>query len=294
MKILVTGATGYIGSHLIKELAETGKHQIFGTDYNLRQNNVDKYLHKLIAWDITQQHFGKFYDFDAVIHLAAKTMVSVSTKIPEKYYLTNIVGTHNLINNVEECGHMIYCSTGAAINPASSPYALSKKAAEDIVIQRARDHTICRFYNVSGNNGFKKFDDSYYHLIRKAAATAAGRFDSINICGTSYDTPDGTAIRNYTHIQDIVNSILRIVNFGPTRKIENLGNATGYSVREVINAMKKVSGVNFNVKEIDARNGDVPKTIFVKQSDFFEETFSLEDQCLSSLNFEKFLLNENS
>lgn len=284
MKILVTGATGYIGSHVVMALAEEG-YTVTGTDYNLDQNNISKYVDTVIPWDIRAVYNKILPDFDTVIHLAAKTMVEPSVTNPADYYNTNIFGTINVADIMKNSPHFIYCSTGAAINPSSSPYAMSKRASEDIVSQLDK-FTICRFYNVCGNNGFKKFDDGYYHLMRKAAATLNGKFSSMNVYGRDYDTPDGTAIRNYTHIKDIVSSIVSIVKHGPTQNIENLGNEHGYSVAEVINAMEEVSGKKMITNYKERRKGDTGKSVLPNQSKFFNELCSLKDQCLSALENE--------
>lgn len=287
MKILVTGATGYIGSHLIKKLADHG-HTIEATDFNWSQNDISKYISQGYHWDIRNQYNHTVFvkrDYDTIVHLAAKTKVSVSVHEPYTYYDTNITGTRNVIDSAN-FGHFIYSSTGAAFQPDTSPYAMSKRAAEDLV-RLLPNQTTCRFYNVSGNDGFDKYDDGYYHIVRTSAACANGILDKVVINGTDYNTPDGTTIRNYTHVADIVDAMIKIVDNGPTNNIECLGSTRGYSVREVIDVMKKVSGVDFKVEEGPRREGDSIVSVLPNQSKFFTENHTLEQQCLSALIVEK-------
>jgi UDP-glucose 4-epimerase len=130
------------------------------------------------------------------------------------------------------------------------------------------------------------------HVVKALAehgltVTVNGRFKDISIFGNNYDTPDGTAIRNYTHINDIVGSVLRIVHHGATNSIENLGNTTGYSVLEVIKSMEKVSGTFIPIKIECPRVGDIASTNLPAQSVFFNESHTLDDQCRSALENER-------
>jgi len=285
MRLLVTGATGYIGSHFVKTAAEAG-HSILAADYNLNQNDISEYTKRFFNWDIRVES-KHIHNIDKVVHIAAKTKVPESVKNPYDYYLTNVIGTANVAKSlIDPVDHFIYCSTGSAFEPESNPYAGSKYAGELVAKQYCDRTSVVRFYNVSGNDGMSKFDDEYSHLIRKAAAVVNGKFDKLYIHGTDYDTRDGTCIRNYTHIKDIVDSLLRIVENDPTNEIDCLGSPNGYTVKEVIDTMRSVSNTQFEVVETSRRDGDVDISTVPYESKYFKEEKTLEDMCLDALKYE--------
>lgn len=280
--VLVTGATGYIGSHVVKRLCEHG-YAVTGADFNLNQNDISPYVDRLIEWDIRE--FLPIEGFDVVVHLAALTRVSDSVRDPESFYKTNVDGTFNVATSVST-DHFIFCSTGSAFYPESSPYAASKKIAEDGLKCLVNAYTFCRFYNVSGNEGFKKFDDERSHLIRRLAATANGLYPDFRIFGRDYPTRDGTAVRSYVHVSDVADAIVRIVDNGPTNRIECFGTTEGYTVEEVFDTMVKVSGKNILKIYEPRRLGDIAASTIPETSKFFIEARSLEDQCRSALRYE--------
>ena len=285
MRLLVTGATGYIGSHFVKTAAEAG-HSILAADYNWNQNDISEYTKRFFNWDIRVES-KHIHNIDKVVHIAAKTKVPESVKNPYDYYLTNVIGTANVAKSlIAPIDHFIYCSTGSAFEPESNPYAGSKYAGELVAKQYCDRTSVVRFYNVSGNDGMSKFDDEYSHLIRKAAAVVNGKFDKLYIHGTDYDTRDGTCIRNYTHVKDIVDSLLRIVENDPTNEIDCLGSPNGYTVKEVIDTMRSVSNTQFEVVETSRRDGDVDISTVPYESKYFKEEKTLEDMCLDALKYE--------
>ena len=283
MKILVTGATGYIGAHFVKTAALHGM-QVVATDFNWKQNNILRWCDEAIDWDFRKPS-GMRRGFDKVVHIGAMGKVPLSVKNPWLYYETNVVGTKNVID-FADCDHFIYCSTGSAFSPQTSPYAATKHGGELITKQFNENASIVRFYNVSGNDGFNKFDDEYSHLIRKAAAVANGKFDTLHIHGTDYDTRDGTCVRNYTHVYDIVESLYRITNNPPTGTIDCLGAPEGVTVKEAINTMANVSGSNLHVVEGPRREGDIVTSTVPTQSIYFKQTRTLEDICEDALRHE--------
>ena len=113
-----------------------------------------------------------------------------------------------------------------------------------------------------------------------------GKFDKLYIHGTDYDTRDGTCIRNYTHVKDIVDSLLRIVENDPTNEIDCLGSPNGYTVKEVIDTMRSVSNTQFEVVETSRRDGDVDISTVPYESKYFKEEKTLEDMCLDALKYE--------
>ena len=283
MKILVTGATGYIGSHFVQAMHDRG-HDVIATDYNLEQNKLPV---EVFHWDIRDRNCTlPFVKFDKVVHIAAQTKVNLSVQTPWRYFDTNINGTRNVLDQ-NPCDHFIYCSTGSAFHP-NNPYSASKLASEQIVRETMPTaNTVVRFYNVSGNDGYHKFDVEHFHLIRKAAATANGLYDHMAINGTDYDTRDGTVIRNYTHIVDIVNGLVNATEADPSgNEWDCLGSTDGYSVREVVDTMRQVSGVNFKTIEGPRREGDYPISTIPYASEFFTKTKTLEDQCRDALAVE--------
>jgi len=283
MKILVTGATGYIGSHFVKTAAMKG-HSVVATDFNFNQNDISKFCDEIIDWDF-RKPAGMRRTFDKVVHIGAMGKVPLSVKNPWLYYETNVIGTKNVID-FTDCDHFVYCSTGSAFSPQTSPYAATKHGGELLTKQFYDKHSIVRFYNVSGNDGFNKFDDEYSHLIRKAAAVANGKFDTLYIHGTDYDTRDGTCVRNYTHVKDICDSLYRITDNEPTGVVDCLGAPEGITVREAIDAMANVSRKNLHVVEGPRREGDIVTSTVPTKSIHFQQTKTLEDICADALEHE--------
>jgi UDP-glucose 4-epimerase len=284
MKILVTGATGYIGSHVCKLLKQHG-HHVTAWDINFwgEHNDISGYCDHFLTFDVTKEVSG---EFDAVVHLAGRSLVGPSMETPSEYYRVNIAGTANLLNRVQT-DHVLFASTSSAWEMAS-PYARSKVAAEDVIKELASGYTIFRFFNVSGTDGTNRQLGPPSHLIKIAAMAAAGKIPQIEIYGTDYPTRDGTCIRDYVHVVDLTRAIVKAVEHGPSNTpFESLGSDQGYSVLEVLNIMEQVSGVRLNRINSDRRAGDAVSSVVDKLSDFITLEKTIEDMCFDQYNFER-------
>ena len=284
-RVLVTGCNGYIGSHTVKALKKVG-FEVHGIDWNRNTgNDVSRYVDDLMignAFNLT-----KAYRYDAVIHLAGSISVEESVKEPYLYYHNNVDTTHWQLhfNGVNGCDNFIFASTAAAFNPVS-PYAQSKLMAESLVKNMARNYTIFRFFNVAGSDGEFGQIGNATHLIRIAAETAAGKRPSMKLYGTDWDTSDGTCVRDYVHVQDLVDSIVKAVYNPLNTEYECLGRGYGVSCREVIKIMKEVSGIDFEVIETDRRPGDVARLAVDQPSRLLECKRDLYDMCRSAYELE--------
>ncbi|OGW56111.1 MAG: UDP-glucose 4-epimerase GalE [Nitrospirae bacterium RBG_16_43_8] len=286
MKILVTGGAGYIGSHVVKALGEAG-HAILTYD-NLSTGNKWSVLYgELIAADLSDKERLKKtivkFKPDAVMHFAASVVVPESVISPLKYYQNNTANTLNLFKAAPGCGvkKFIFSSTAAVYGNAEkmpigenapmnpiNPYGSSKMMVEKILrdmhlADNDFNYVSLRYFNVAGADGGCRIGQAYKestHLISRALKTAKGQFEKLQVFGTDYPTPDGTCIRDYIHVDDIADAhILALKHLldGGKSEVFNCGYGHGYSVREVITAAKKVTGVDFKVEETGRREGDL-------------------------------------
>lgn len=286
LKVLITGVTGYIGSHLAKVLFEAG-HHVVGLDIEWKKHNdVSRYCHRILIKDVTKHVCDE--DYDVIVHLAGLIQVEESVAHPTKYYSTNLGGTVNMLRqNINSEPHFIFASTAGAFD-AQSPYARSKLAAEDVIKEKSKNYTIFRFFNVAGSDGMHRQVGRASHLIRIAAETAAGKRDYMSIYGEDYDTPDGSCVRDYIHVVDLVNAIRDTIKHGPfNTPYECIGSGKGYSVKEVVQAMKDVTGQDFTVKMAGRRDGDPASLAIDNQFNLLHPQYQLKDMCLSAYNIEK-------
>lgn len=266
-KILITGNSGYIGSHLTKFLEND--YEIHGLDIRPPQVLVKEFFQQ----DINRM-FNLPFEYDAVIHLAALVNVGESEQEPIRYYITNLNGTMNVVNKITT-KNFIFASTGAA-QDCKSAYGISKRAAEDVVREyctqhRSTPYTIFRFYNVIGSDGFSPTnpDGLMYNLLQ---APKKGQF---TIYGNDYETTDGTCIRDYVHVMEICDAIKTAIE-KPSNKIEPLGHGVGYTVKEMINLFCKVNDVDFNIVKGPRREGDIPVSVLEEVSPYMRNLYTME------------------
>ena len=290
MKLLVTGGAGYIGSIVSKQLLEAG-HEVVVFD-NLERghriavpSNARLVVGDLLKPDAVMATLKE--GFHGVLHFAALALVGESVNHPERYYRNNVHGTLNLLEAMTEAGVMqlVFSSTCAvygqpdevpiaetAPTRPTSPYGSSKLAVDWMIGDFSRAHGLgavsLRYFNVAGASGDLGEDhDPETHLIPNILRAASKAKPFVEIFGTDYPTPDGTAIRDYVHIEDL--SAAHLLALDGTRagehKIFNLGNGSGFSVREVIASAERVTGLEIPTREAPRRPGDPP--ILVAASD---------------------------
>jgi len=267
--ILITGNSGYIGSHLTNLLNQ--KYNVIGLDLIPNKANVTEQL----TCDI--RNFPDLdLEFDAVIHLAALVKVNESVINPIQYYATNLNGTLNLLHKIKnKTTNFIFASTGSA-EYCNNPYGVSKKAAEDCVKQFCNDNnvnfTTFRFYNVIGSSGFSPTnpDGLFYNLLQ---AKSRGVF---TIFGNDYSTKDGTAVRDYVHVDEICKAIEKAINT-PANKIENLGHGQGHTVKEIVTLFQKHNNCEFDVKYGARRLGDLERSVLDNPSLYLDNIYGIEE-----------------
>lgn len=298
--VLVTGAGGYIGSHVCKALYDTNKYIVIGADVNW-PNNVDEYVdRKIQRFNICErtplmQGRLKMQDhFDVVVHCAAVVQVAESMLRPTMYYDVNVRGTQNLFDRIKT-NHFIFASSAGCLDPVS-PYAMSKVMCEQIIQEQLPNNsTICRFSNVAGNNGIFTQTGPVSHLVRVASKVAAGKMSGLTIYGNDYDTftpntryqVDGTCVRDYIHVCDLADGILNVIEHGPHEEIQNFGSGKLSSNLEVAMTMQKVSGIKFPIDFGPRRAGDPAILAFDKISKCLDHKHTLFDMCSSAYKLEK-------
>jgi UDP-glucose 4-epimerase len=285
MTVLVTGGAGYIGSHMVLELADAGERVVVldnlstGFDWAVAKGVplvVGESGDQALVARLIREH-----DVDAIIHFAASIVVPDSVRDPLGYYRNNTMNSRALIECAVTAGvrHFIFSSTAAVYgNPAEvpvkedaptapiSPYGWSKLMTE-IMLRDAGNayglaHVILRYFNVAGADPQRRTGQSTKaatHLIKVAAETALGLRAKLDVFGDDYPTPDGTCIRDYIHVSDLVRAhadALRHLRSGAPSLTLNCGYGHGFSVLEVIDAVKRVSGVDFKVDIAPRRQGD--------------------------------------
>jgi UDP-glucose 4-epimerase len=286
MKLLVTGGAGYIGSIVAGQLLTEG-HEVVVLDSLERGHRAAvPSSARLVIADVCDREALQHTvaeGFDAVLHFAALALVSESVSHPERYYRTNVVGTLNLLEAMRQVriNRLVFSSTCAVygqpdevpISETAPPrpanaYGASKLAVDTMIGDFCLAHGLgaisLRYFNVAGaSDGIGEDHDPETHLIPNILRTALGLNTHVDVYGTDYPTPDGTAIRDYIHVEDLSAAHLRAL--GATRagehQIFNLGNGNGFSVREVIDAARLVTGAPIPIREAPRRPGDPPMLV---------------------------------
>ena len=283
VKLLVTGGAGYVGSIVAHHLI-AGGNDVVVLD-NLSRGHraaVPDGAELVIADLLDRETLEAAMDrgFDAVLHFAALSLVGESGTHPELYFRTNVGGTLNLLEAMRaaEVPRLVFSSTAAVYGaPAevpiaetaptipTNPYGQSKLAVDwligDFCLAHGLGGVSLRYFNVAGASGRLGEDhDPETHLIPNVLRAALGSNPFVEIYGTDYPTPDGTAIRDYIHVDDLAeaHALALAATEGGRHRIFNLGNGAGFSVREVIDAAREVTGVAIHAREAPRRHGDPP------------------------------------
>ena len=290
MSVLVTGGAGYIGSHMVWELVDAGEEVVVldrlstGFDWAVAPEAKlvvgDAGDAALVASVIAENNV------DAIIHFAGSIVVPESVADPLGYYENNTSKTRTLIETAVRSGvpHFIFSSTAAVYGAAGlepvredgrlapeSPYGLSKLMSEwmlrDASLAHPIKYTALRYFNVAGADPKGRTGQSTpgaTHLIKVAAETALGKRQSMQVFGTDYATPDGTCVRDYIHVSDLVAAhrlALERLRAGGTSLVANCGYGHGYSVLEVIDSVRRVHGAYFDVRIGGRRAGDADSVV---------------------------------
>ncbi len=292
MSVLVTGGAGYIGSHMAHALVDRGD-QVVVVD-NLTTGykpNLPEAI-KLVVGDIGDQILVESvlreHRVDAIVHFAGSIVVPDSVADPLGYYANNTVKSRSLMAAAVNVGvrNFIFSSTAAVYGVPGgstvtedaptvpiSPYGSSKLMTEMMLADTSRAHdfayTVLRYFNVAGADPEGRTGQSSpraTHLIKVASQAALGQRPYMEIFGTDYDTEDGTGVRDYIHVSDLIAAhvlALDRLRDGGDSLVMNCGYGRGYSVRQVVEAVRRVSGVEFEARETGRRAGDPASLVAV-------------------------------
>jgi UDP-glucose 4-epimerase len=285
MKVLVTGGAGYIGSVVAAQLVEAGHETVVLDDLSRGHAGAIPEGARLARGNLLDAKFvrGTLSEgFDGVLHFAALSLVGQSTEEPELYYRNNVCGALNLLEAMREhdAGRLVFSSTAAVYGepeevpiresaPAMpiNPYGSSKLAVDRLIsavaAARGLAATSLRYFNVAGASG--PFGEDHHpetHLI-PLVLKAAAENSSVKIFGTDYPTRDGTAVRDYIHVEDLGRAHLLALEAAEPgeHRVYNLGNGAGFSVREVVEAARRVTSKEIEAVESPRRPGDPPALV---------------------------------
>lgn len=285
MTVLVTGGAGYIGSHMVLRLADAGEAVVVLDNLVTGFDWAIDHRAKFVQGDAGDIDFVveliKTHQITEIVHFAGSIVVPESVTNPLKYYGNNTATSRNLLDAAIKGGvrHFIFSSTAAVygmtglapvvedtpLNPMS-PYGRSKLMTEwmlaDVAAAHPMTYGVLRYFNVAGADPKKRSGQSTpfaTHLIKVASQTALGQRAKMDIFGADYETPDGTCVRDYIHVTDLIEAhalLLGHLRGGGESTTLNCAYGQGYSVRQVIDTVKAVSGIDFRVDEGPRRAGD--------------------------------------
>jgi len=284
-KILVVGGCGYIGSHVVRQLSESGRTVLVYDNLSTGFRDALTHGEELIEANLDNRQAldAAFlrHRFSTVLHFAASIIAPESVSQPLKYYGNN---TRNTLGLLETCvthnvQRFIFSSTAAVygipeggvaseesatapINPYGTSKLMSEWMLRDTSAAHGMQYVALRYFNVAGADPQARMGQrtpDATHLIKVACQAALGMRDSVGIYGTNYPTPDGTGIRDYIHIEDLASAHLHALEYlekGGKPTVMNVGYGRGSSVRDVLELVREVSGINFRVIEAERRPGD--------------------------------------
>ena len=294
MGVLVTGGAGYIGSHLVLKLGHQREQVVVVDNLSTGFRSAVDQMIPFVQCDVGDlakiRNVIKTYDIDAIFHFAGSVVVPESIVDPLKYYYNNTCQTRALIEAavLEGVKHFIFSSTAAVygmpeISPIGeevptvpiSPYGTSKLMVEwmlrDIDAAHSMTYIVLRYFNVAGadpSGSCGQLTENATHLIKVACEAALGQRTHVSVFGNDYETVDGTGVRDYIHVCDLVEAHILALAFlrgGGTSRVFNCGYGRGFSVLQVLEAVKRVSGVDFNIAIEERRLGD-PAEIIARAS----------------------------
>jgi UDP-glucose 4-epimerase len=286
MRLLVTGGAGYIGSICARRLLDEG-HDVTVLDDLSRGHRPavpeGAELTEVDLLDAAELRDALAAGYDGVLHFAALALVAESVDHPERYWRTNVGGTLNLLDAMRAggVGRLVFSSTCACYGEPDripitedtserpvNPYGESKLAVDRMIASECAAHGLgavsLRYFNVAGASGpLGEHHEPETHLIPNVLKVALGQKEAVDVYGTDYPTDDGTAVRDYIHIDDLAEAhLLALERAEPgVHRILNLGNGSGFSVRQVIEAARRVTGHAIPVNEAPRRPGDPPRLV---------------------------------
>jgi UDP-glucose 4-epimerase len=323
--ILVTGGAGYIGSHTVLQLVARGERVVvlddLSTGFRQAVRDVPLVVGNVGDRKLVDSLLAE-HRVDTIVHFAAHTIVPESVSNPLKYYGNNTCATRSLLDAASQAGvrHFVFSSTAAVygipdsglaaedtatrpINPYGTSKLMSEWMLRDLCAATPMRHVVLRYFNVAGSDPEGRIGQSTAKatlLVKAAAEHAVGKRPHISVFGTDYPTPDGTGVRDYIHVTDLATAHLNALDYlrrGGDSLTANVGYGHGYSVREVLDSVARISGTRLTIREEPRRAGDPPSLVAscerVRRQLQWQPRFDDIDTIVrTSLEWEKRLLRE--